>query len=101
MASSVSGMSAVHKSTGSYSLNALEAAERAEFEAHLATCEPCRDEVARFRETAAELSVLSVAEPPPGLSGDILDATRHYAAESRGKGGTNSARRIPAPPRAR
>ena len=64
MARSVAGMVGLHKSTGCYSLDALEAAEQAEFEAHLATCKPCHDEVVQFRETAAELSVLSVAKPP-------------------------------------
>jgi anti-sigma factor RsiW len=74
MATFIAEMSEFHESTGSYSLDALEAAERAEFEAHLATCRPCRDEVVRLRETVAELSVLSVATPPPRLCGDVLDA---------------------------
>ena len=76
MVSSVAGLSEFHESTGSYALDALEAAERAEFEAHLATCEPCRDEVVQFRETAAELSALSGATPPPRMCGSVLDATR-------------------------
>ena len=38
-----------------YALGALDAAERAAFEAHLVTCAECRAEVQAFRETAAQL----------------------------------------------
>src|SRR3712207_6946171 len=41
-----------------YALVSLEAAELAEFEAHLATCESCQQEVAEFCETVADLSLL-------------------------------------------
>lgn len=76
MATSVAGRSELHEFTGSYSVDALEAADQTAFEAHLATCDPCRDEVVRFRETAAELSVLSMATPPPRLCVEVLAAAR-------------------------
>ena len=67
-------MSVIHESTGSYALDSLDAPELAEFEAHLASCETCRDEVAGFWETAAQLSLLSLAAPPPTLRDRILRA---------------------------
>jgi anti-sigma factor RsiW len=67
-------VSEIHESTASYALDALDRPELVEFEAHLATCETCRNEVARFSETAAELTLLSLATPPPRLRASILDA---------------------------
>lgn len=62
--------------TGSYALNALDEAQLAGFEAHLASCRICQDQVAEFRETAAQLSWLSLATPPSDLRSQILDAIR-------------------------
>lgn len=64
----------MHESTGAYALNALDAAELDEYEAHLATCATCQSEVADFCEVAAELSLLSLATPPPSLRDNILAA---------------------------
>ena len=69
-------MTEMHESTGTYALNALDAAELTEFEAHLATCETCSVEVAEFCETAVELSLLSLATPPSTLRSHVLDAIR-------------------------
>src|SRR5918998_425821 len=69
-------MSDLHETAGSYAVDALDTAELAEFEAHLATCEICRDEVAELCETAAELSLLVLADPPPGLRDDIMAEIR-------------------------
>jgi Anti-sigma-K factor rskA/Putative zinc-finger len=65
-----------HESTGTYALNALDPTELTEFEAHLATCATCSDEVAGFCETAAELFLLNLAAPPPTLRDNILAAIR-------------------------
>ena len=70
-------MSDIHESTGSYALNALDSAELVEFEAHLADCPVCRSEVVEFCETAAELSLLSLATPPPVLRDNILAAIQN------------------------
>jgi hypothetical protein len=67
-------MSEMHELAGSYALNALAAADLAEFEHHLATCPACQDDVIGFCETAAELSLLSLATPPPVLRDEILAA---------------------------
>ena len=50
-----------------YALGALDAQERAAFEAHLATCAECRSEVKSFRETAAQLAGGASAEPPAAV----------------------------------
>jgi hypothetical protein len=68
-------MSEIHGAVGAYVVNALEPDEREEFEAHLAVCPTCSREVVEFGETAAELSVLASATPPPaGLRRSILSA---------------------------
>jgi Anti-sigma-K factor rskA, C-terminal/Putative zinc-finger len=67
-------MSEIHGAVGSYVVNALDRDERDEFEAHLAVCPTCTREVQEFRETAAELSLLASAAPPPALRSSILSA---------------------------
>lgn len=79
----------MHESTGAYALHALDAAEQAEFEAHLAGCATCRGEVTDFGESAAELSLLSLATPPATLRDSILDAiasTPQLSVEEPGAG---------------
>jgi len=46
----------------------LGAAERADVQAHLATCATCRDEVAVARTARSALRALPVATPPPGVA---------------------------------
>jgi Anti-sigma-K factor rskA/Putative zinc-finger len=70
-------VSEMHELAGAYALNALDAAELAEFENHLATCPVCQDDVTAFCETAAELSLLSLATPPPELRDNIMDAIQN------------------------
>ncbi len=67
-------MSEIHGATGSYVLHALDPSELDEFEAHLADCETCRQEVLEFGETAAELSLVTAAPPPAALKGSIMSA---------------------------
>jgi anti-sigma factor RsiW len=69
-------VSAIHESTGSYAVHALDMAELAEFEEHLSACPSCSHEVARFSETAAELAALTETTPPPALRDNILSAIR-------------------------
>jgi hypothetical protein len=52
---------------GSYALHALDEADVVEFESHLASCRICQDEVAEFRQIAAQLSWLTLATPPCDL----------------------------------
>jgi anti-sigma-K factor RskA len=67
-------MSEIHGATGSYVLHALDPSELDEFEAHLAVCPTCSQEVVEFCETAAELSLLANATPPPALRSSVLSA---------------------------
>jgi anti-sigma factor RsiW len=67
-------MSEIHGATGSYVLHALDPSELDEFEAHLAVCPTCSREVVEFCETAAELSLLAGATPPPALKGSVMAA---------------------------
>jgi anti-sigma-K factor RskA len=54
-------------------LDALDRAERLEFEAHLAECATCRDEVQAFREVSGLLApVAPAAAAPPGLRERIV-----------------------------
>lgn len=62
----------VHALVGAYVVDALDDAERVAFEAHLATCADCRDEVASLGDTAALLGGLSATAPPAGLRDRVL-----------------------------
>src|SRR5689334_18188552 len=57
---------------GLYALDALEGDDLVRFEALLATNAELRDEVAGFRATAARLSDVSAATPPPSLRANVL-----------------------------
>ena len=65
-------MSEIHGATGSYVVDALDPDELDEFEAHLAVCPTCRQEVVEFCETAAQLSLLASAPPPPPALRDAV-----------------------------
>jgi anti-sigma factor RsiW len=68
---------AVHDLTAGYALNALDAREEAEYEAHLGRCAPCQAELASLQGTAASLAYGAPrAEPPPALRARILDEAR-------------------------
>ena len=69
-------MSTIHDDAAAYALVSLNAAEMAEFEVHLATCEFCQQEVAEFWATTAELSLLTRATPPPTLRSKVLAAVQ-------------------------
>lgn len=66
-----------HSLVAPYALDALDRQEEREFEEHLATCESCRQELARLRETAASLAYAAPgAAPPSALKERILDQAR-------------------------
>jgi hypothetical protein len=67
-------MTEVHVAVGSYVVDALEPAERAEFETHLTGCERCQHEVAEYTEVVAELAKLTAEPAPAELRGSILSA---------------------------
>lgn len=64
----------LHDLSSLYAVDALEPAERAAFESHLAGCPPCRAEVASYAETTAQLAAAVALEPPPALRTSVLDA---------------------------
>lgn len=68
---------AVHDLTPAYALDALDERERAEYEAHLATCEECRAELASLQEGAASLAYsVPAPAPPPALRERVLEQAR-------------------------
>jgi len=63
----------VHDLTAAYALHALDERERAAYEAHLAHCERCREELAQLTESAAALAwAVESPPPPPALRARIL-----------------------------
>jgi anti-sigma-K factor RskA len=64
---------ALHDLTAAYALDALDSEDAREYEAHLARCERCRDELASLSEAAGALAYATEAPvPPPELRARIL-----------------------------
>lgn len=55
----------LHDLTAAYALDALDPDEAREYEAHLARCERCRDELAALSEAAGALAYATEAPAPP------------------------------------
>lgn len=67
-----------------YALGVLDDAERAEFEAHLAGCEQCREEVREMGEVVGMLAnAVPSVSPPAGLRDRILTEARQSPRASR------------------
>lgn len=64
----------VHALVGAYLLDALDDDERADFEAHLAQCDACAEEVGSLRAATAALAEPLPVEPSPDLRGRVLAA---------------------------
>lgn len=62
----------IHALSGAYAIDALSDAERAGFEAHLATCAACRDEVDSLREAATLLGETAAVPPSPAVRDAVL-----------------------------
>lgn len=62
----------VHALSGAYAVDALDEAERIEFERHLATCATCQAEVDSLTEAAGSLAALTEAQPPAALRDAVL-----------------------------
>ena len=67
----------LHHLSGAYAVDALDDAERASFEQHLAGCADCRAEVAELSATAGSLASLTETTPPAVAA--RLGAVRHRA----------------------
>ena len=85
---------------GAYLLGALEPAEQAAFEQHLAACPDCRAEVERLRVAADALPrSVDQVDPPASLKAALMDAVRSDARSAEGASAPE--RRAPAPRRSR
>ncbi|WP_327739132.1 anti-sigma factor [Streptomyces nojiriensis] len=67
----------IHVLAAPYALDALDPAERAEFDAHLAGCEGCRQDVADFLATAARLAASAAQDPPAAMKQRTMTAADH------------------------
>ena len=67
----------IHELSAGYALDALDPSEREAFEAHLALCEQCQQELESFWATTAALALAaSGPEPAPALRERILEDVR-------------------------
>ena len=67
----------IHELTAGYALDALDPAEREEYERHLASCERCQEELASFWEVTGALAVAAAGPAPsPALRERILESAR-------------------------
>jgi anti-sigma factor RsiW len=62
----------LHTMTGAYALDALDELERRQFEAHLATCEACPEEVRGLIATGARLGVAAAVSVPASLHDAVM-----------------------------
>jgi anti-sigma-K factor RskA len=75
-------MDEIHDLTAGYALDALDAPEREAYEAHLAGCARCREELASFSEVAGALAVAAGGPAPdPALRERVLRAAREDGAQ--------------------
>lgn len=72
-----------HESSGAYVLHALPDGERRAFEAHLAECGQCQEEVAELRATTALLGQLTAEHPPDALRDQVLRKVADTPQEPR------------------
>jgi len=67
----------LHELTAGYALDALDPAERADYEEHLGSCERCREELQGFWQVSAALAHAAGGPmPPAALRGRILEQAR-------------------------
>ncbi|MEV6418108.1 anti-sigma factor [Kribbella sp. NPDC051718] len=64
----------IHALTGPYVLDAVDDAERAGFEQHLAHCTDCGTDVDDLREAVTKLSIYVARQPPAGLKPKVMTA---------------------------
>ena len=62
----------IHGLVGAYAVDAVDDAERARFEAHLATCAECRAEVDGLRGAASSVAALTDTPPPASLKAALM-----------------------------
>lgn len=62
----------IHALSGAYAVDALDDAERQQFELHLAECDVCQAEVDSLREASALLAETTMTMPSPELRDRVL-----------------------------
>ena len=67
----------LHDLTAGYALDALDPPERERYEAHLATCEPCREELQGFWQVAGALGHAAGGPQPPAALRERILAQAH------------------------
>lgn len=80
----------MHGATGAYVTDALPAAERAAFEAHLETCPPCAREVRELAATVALLGRSVAVRPPPELFYAVMRRVRELPDPGPAAAGADS-----------
>lgn len=68
-----------HSLLGPWVVGALDDEERATFERHLASCEPCRDEALGFEEAIATLADSQAVAPPVSLRDSVMNEVARTA----------------------
>ncbi|MGW6561569.1 anti-sigma factor [Streptomyces hydrogenans] len=63
-----------HTLAAAYALGALDDEERKDFDAHLQTCEACRQEAAEFEATTARLATAVSQTPPAAAKAQVMAA---------------------------
>ena len=63
-----------HTLAGAYALDAIDGADRARFERHLARCPACAAELRELREATARLAGAAAADPPADLIEHVVAA---------------------------
>lgn len=71
----------LHSLLAPYALDALDAAERNQFEVHLEQCPDCRDELGGLQATATRLGEAQSQEPPAALRQRLLTAIESIPQE--------------------
>ncbi|MGW2835417.1 anti-sigma factor [Streptomyces sp. NPDC001286] len=84
-----------HSAIGAYVLHALPPAEEAAFENHLASCDACRQEVARLQDVTAELGAAHSAPVPQHVRTATLEAIAHIRQDRAARPPRTSGRRWP------
>ncbi|MGB4834871.1 MAG: zf-HC2 domain-containing protein, partial [Nostocoides sp.] len=75
------GESGMHELLGAYALDAVDVDERAAFEAHLATCSACAQELDELRAMLADLAESTAVAPPPALRARVLQGVTPSGTE--------------------